>query len=470
MNELKRRMFDPAGKRVTVMGLGRFGGGVGVSRFLAARGAEVLVTDREPEERLARSVAQLRDLVDSGRVRLRLGGHTISDFTACDAVVANPAVPRPWEDPYLRAAHGAGVAITTEIGLLIERLPDRARTIGVTGSVGKSTTSAMIAHALAEVVGPGGVVLGGNIGGSLLERIDAEGPGALGPGTFVVLELSSFMLHWLGESGLDWSPRVAVVTNLAPNHLDWHGSVGHYAASKQNLVRAQRAGDEAILGESVADWERFTAARARVVRDGIDGPMALPGAHNRLNAAMALAAAGAALGGDSRDALARAVRSFRGLAHRLEMVAEHARVRYYNDSKSTTPEASETAVRAIASALDVGDPWGKIHLIAGGYDKGSDLSPIVMLGKRLAGVYTIGATGPGLATAIGEPAAWSCVTLREAVAKASRRLRPGDVLLLSPGCASWDQYENFEARGDEFVRLVRERIDAGTGVPARVGP
>src|SRR6266550_4399284 len=129
-------MHDLSGKRVTVMGLGRFGGGLGVARFLAAQGADVLVTDQEPEEKLRDAVAKLRELIDTGAVRLRLGGHNVSDFTTCDLVVANPAVTRPWENRFLRAAGAAGIPITTEIELTVERLPDRGRVIGVTGTAG----------------------------------------------------------------------------------------------------------------------------------------------------------------------------------------------------------------------------------------------------------------------------------------------------------------------------------------------
>src|SRR5690606_11231147 len=137
-----------SGRRVTVMGLGRFGGGLGVARFLAAQGADVLVTDLDAEDKLRDSVAALRPLIDAGSVRLRLGEHNVSDFTTCDLVVANPAVPRPWANRFLRAAAAAGIPITTEIGLAVARLPDRRRVVGVTGAAGKSTTAALIAHIL----------------------------------------------------------------------------------------------------------------------------------------------------------------------------------------------------------------------------------------------------------------------------------------------------------------------------------
>ena len=444
--------------RVTLMGLGRFGGGAGAARWLAERGADVLVTDLEPAGKLTASIEKLRDLVDSGSVRLRLGEHNVSDFTDTDMVVANPAVPRPWENRFLRAAQAAGVKVTTEIGLLTQRLPDRSRVIAVTGSAGKSTTSAMIHHALAACGAP--CVFGGNIGGSLLPMLGRE----ITPATVVILELSSFMLHWLAG----WSPGIAVVTNLADNHTDWHGSFDHYRASKQNILAAQQAGDTAILDESVSSWPVNAGVR-RVVVPGPDqaGPLAIPGRHNRHNAAVAIAAAVATGSpGATRDRCLAALATFPGLPHRLQFVGAHAGVRCYNDSKSTTPEAALLAVAAFADEPNVGA--SKVHVIAGGYDKHSDLAPVARLAPALAGLYTIGATGPAIAKAAPAGPVVECGALDRAVETALSRAREGDVLLLSPACASWDQFENYEQRGSRFAELCRAHAPRSmTGAPTR---
>ena len=284
-------MMDLAGKRVTVMGLGRFGGGIGVTRWLCSQGADVLVTDKDPAAELAGSIAQIKPLVDSGRVALRLGEHNVSDFTTCDLVVANAAVPKPWENRFLRGAQAAGIPTTTEITLTLEQLRARGvhRTIGITGSVGKSTTTAMIHHALVAALQAGGphVLMGGNIGGSLLGELDR-----IDKSTIVVLELSSAMLYWL-EQSLDpeWSPHVAVITNISPNHIDWHADLAHYTRSKKHLVEHQTADDAAILGESVWDWRTTTPATAqRIDPSSFPRALKLPGEHNRFNAAAALAA------------------------------------------------------------------------------------------------------------------------------------------------------------------------------------
>lgn len=434
------------------MGLGRFGGGLGVARWLAGQGAEVLVTDLEPAERLRESVAALRPLVDSGAVTLRLGGHNVSDFTTCELVVANPAVPKPWENRFLRAALAAGVTITTEVELVVGRL-DRQRVVGVTGSMGKSTTAALIAHILRECGRE--VLLGGNIGGSLLEGVAGWPPHAEWEQPWVVLELSSAMLHWLGA----WSPHVAVVTNIADNHKDWHGSPGHYAASKRIILDSQEPGDIAVLGASVAAWPTRDGVTRRVVGapSGLGG-LRIPGEHNRINAAAALAVVGALGVGGPDDSAARAAAvTFGGLPHRLQFIGEFGGVRYYNDSKATTPEATVLALRALGPT-GAGDRLG-VHLIAGGYDKGADMAPLVECGSRCKGLYLIGATGPRLTGAAGvgggPPHVEDCGTLERAALAAMDRAEPGDTVLLSPGCASWDQFENYEKRGEAFVDIVR---------------
>jgi len=481
-------------KRVTVMGLGRFGGGVGVTRWLARAGARLTLTDKLPAAELGDSLAQF----DGLEINYRLGGHDERDFRETDLVVINPAVPDT--SPFLQAAVSAGVPLTTEINLFVERC--RARCVGVTGSVGKSTVTAMVGHVLREGIegsrdqgirgsrdlgidsegscsafdASGGgrrVWVGGNIGRSLLEVLEE-----IRTEDIVVLELSSFQLQ--RTPLVAWSPHIAVLTNISPNHLDWHGNFAGYLAAKLNIVRFQDpARDAVVIGddpELQRHFDRLFGDLSGVWRYGLHGDdpiavcqstaavdcddrrlrwpdtrLAVPGRHNRHNAAAALTVAHL-LGIEPQRSRA-ALATFEALPDRLQRVGEIDGVTYYNDSKSTTPTAAATAMQAID---------GPLLMILGGYDKGSDFGEFARAAAiRLKYAACIGQTGKQIAelirTAGGQ--AEYCGDLASAVSACRAQAAAGDTVLLSPACASWDQFKDYRARGAAFSRLIRGGAD-----------
>jgi UDP-N-acetylmuramoylalanine--D-glutamate ligase len=429
------------GRSVTVFGLGRFGGGAGVTRWLCMQGAKVTVVDQASAESLARSLEQICDC----DFRLHLGPGKREDFTGCQTLVVNPAIPP--DNPWVQLAKDSGATITTEIQLLLQRCP--ARVIGITGSVGKSTVTAMTG-AILQAAGPTWV--GGNIGGSLLGDIEA-----MAPDHRVVLELSSFQLEQL--AGPRISPPVTLVTNLAPNHLDRHGTMEAYGQAKKNIFLHQGPDGVLILNRAchaTRDWADQAPGHVRWF-DPSDQPFDLdvPGAHNQANAQAAWAVA-RELGVD-RDVAAAKLRNFAPLPHRLQFVAEVDGASWYNDSKCTTPGGAMVAVEAFPARTAI--------VIAGGYDKHVSFDDLGrQLARRARAVVTLGQTAGAIAGAVesarqgDEPLCRRADSLAQAVRITRDLARPGDAVLLSPACASYDMFDNYEQRGAAFVQLVRDLI------------
>jgi UDP-N-acetylmuramoylalanine--D-glutamate ligase len=452
------------------MGLGLFGGGVGAARYLAGLGAHVTVTDLKDAKTLAPSIKALEGLP----ITFHLEGHQAADFTQARAVVVNPAVDKR-KSGFVGMAVAAGVEITSEMNLFIEACP--AAILGITGSSGKSTTTALVGEMLRRSR-PSRV--GGNIGKSLLEEL-----GEIGAAEWVVLELSSFQLEDLGAPG--WSPRIAVATNLSPNHIDRHGSMEAYVQAKWNIVRFQSSGDAAVLNADDAmlrAWEadargcgsrvvRYSGSRplaegvfadgqTLVFRDGarearldLTGRIRLLGRHNLAN--IAAAAAAARLLDVPVETIGEVVADFRALRHRLEPVGRRGGVLFVNDSKATTP----LAARASMDAFD-----GPVVLIAGGRDKGMEMTPMIEAVRRRArAAVLIGEMAGALEGAIGcdGPHVVRAASIPEAVDRAARLAQPGDVVLLAPGYTSWDMFDNYERRGDAFrdavLRLGAEPVE-----------
>ncbi len=464
-------------RRVLVYGLGA--SGTAASRLVLALGARVVGVDSRPTEAL--DLAGLTGAGDAFEVRRDEDLRELPSDV--DAVVVSPGVPL--DRPLLEAARRRGLPVLAEVELAFAYLPGPV--VAITGSNGKSTTTALTGAMLREAGFE--VAVCGNIGPPLSAEIDVadlvaakRGEGSAGvssPRRLFVVELSSFQLSTIDR----FRPRAAAFLNLAPDHLDRHGDVAGYTAAKRRIFENQTADDVAVLNAD-DPLSRETAVRGRrrlfslrepvedgcfLVRGGDGGEVVeidaasgertplfrasdslLPGEHNLANG-MAAALLARAMGA-SADDCRRALASFRGLAHRTERVAEADGVTWYDDSKGTNPAATLGCLR--------GFPDGSVHLILGGSDKGSDFRDLTeTVAAKARRVYLIGETAPRIEEALGGAVpVVRAGTLDRAVASAADAARPGEVVLLSPACASFDQFDNFNHRGDEFQRMVRERL------------
>ncbi|MGA2093434.1 MAG: UDP-N-acetylmuramoyl-L-alanine--D-glutamate ligase [Sedimentisphaerales bacterium] len=437
-------------KKILVMGLGRFGGGGDVVKFICSAGAKVIVTDLAKPEALAESIAQLKGL----DVGYHLGSHDPADFQQADVVVANPAVPL--DNKFLQIARDAGKRVTSQIELFFEFCP--ATIIGITGSNGKSTTSSLIAHILRSRFGDK-VWLSGNIGNepflTILDKIK--------PDHLVVLEISSFQIEQLAQSKL--APPVALLTNLTPNHLDRYKTFERYCDAKelifqnQNLDKNHPAISIFNAEDQIARrwFEKYRKQQGRLcikfsaddVPARVRSAFTLPGRANLSN--LAAATAVARYFGVTDEQVIACLPSFNALPHRLQLVAESSGVRWFNDSKATTPDSSIVALDAFDAP---------VILIAGGYDKHI---PFDKFGNKIAqkakAAILIGQTAQIIAKTItASPQNQSEIkfakTLAEAVKIANDLAVSGDVVLLSPACASYDMFENYEQRGRLFSDLA----------------
>ena len=457
------------GRRVAVLGLGR--SGLATARGPPARGAEPLAWDDSPEARGKAEAAGLAitDLTRAGA------------FEGVSVLVTSPGIPHlyPAAHPVIARAWDAGVPVDNDIGLFFRSFATHAwesfdvapRVIAVTGSNGKSTTSALIHHILQVAGKP--VQMAGNIGKGVLS-IDPPVDGGV-----VVLELSSYQT----DLARALTPDVAVFTNLSPDHLDRHGGMGGYFAAKARLftlggpdravvgvdevegrylagVLAQGASDDRVIRVSsgtklegfgwsvfarkgfLAEWRKGRQVASIDLRE-VKG---LPGAHNHQNACAAYAACRAL--GLAPKLIEGALQSFAGLPHRSQLVGEKAGVRFVNDSKATNVDSAAKALQA----------FPKVRWIAGGMGKDGGIASLKPLLGSVMKAYFIGHSARDFALQVGDLPHEICETMERAVARAAEEAQAGEVVLLAPAAASFDQYPNFEKRGEDFTARVRALI------------
>ena len=445
--------MDLNNKRVLVVGLGK--SGVASALFLKARGARVTVSDSKPE-------AELRDeillLLDHG-ITVETGGHGDRTFRGQDLIVVSPGVPI--DAPQLVQARNLGERVIGEIELAAQFLAGSI--VAITGANGKTTTTSLAGEIVAA--GKFSTLVGGNIGTPAISFVDRAGPA-----TWTVLEVSSFQL----ETIVEFRPRIAVILNITPDHLDRHKTFDNYVNAKARIFENQRADDFTVLNADdpitagLSDRTRaqlFWFSRKKEIEKGAflrgtqvyfrDGhgereimllaEVPLKGAHNLENVL-----AGIAIGmlvGCQPEQIRAAVRTFKAVEHRLEFVARVAGVDYYNDSKATNVDATIKALESFPA---------NIHLILGGKDKGSDYTVLNdLLRQRVKRVYTIGAAAAKIESQIqGASEVEQAETLENAVRRASEAAVAGDVVLLAPACASFDQFQSYEHRGRVFKEIV----------------
>ncbi len=451
-------MMELKGKRVLVVGLGK--SGLAAALFLRRQGARVTVSDARSAESLAKEIPAL---LEDG-IMVEAGGHGLLTFRRQDLIVVSPGVPL--DTPALAQVRSFGLPVIGELELAARFL--KGRILAITGSNGKTTTAVLAGEILKEAGFR--TVVAGNIGVPVVGLVEQSTDD-----TWSVLEVSSFQL----ETTEKFHPHIAVILNITPDHLDRHGTFENYALAKERIFAQQNEGDYAVLN---ADDARAAQAATRsaarvfwfsdeqpveqgawlqdgfvVCRPGPDAPVetvmplvAIPlkGAHNVENVLAAVCAA--RLAGAPAEAIRRAVEAFKAVEHRLEHVATINGVEFYNDSKATNVDATAKAVAAFSSG---------IHLILGGKDKGSDYTQLApLLRQRVRAVYTIGSAAAKIESQLrGSVSILSCQTLESAVNAAASAARSGEVVLLAPACASFDQFENYEHRGRVFKQLVGER-------------
>ncbi len=446
----KDSLMELRDRKVLIVGLAR--SGVAAAEFLVREGALVSLTDRKERSQLAPMLQRL-----PAPVKLCLGGHSVEDFVNAELVVASPGVPP--DLPELVQARNHGIPVIGEVELAYRFL--QGHFIGVTGSNGKTTTTTLIGE-ICRSAGQARFVAG-NIGRPLTEALLQESP----PRQFVV-ELSSFQL----ESIEEFHCNVAVFLNLTPDHLDRHGDAGAYLAAKERIFLNQAADDWAVvnlddpaLGQIRTAARRFPFSVERRLAEGaycdreslrlrLDGrehhllersEIPLRGLHNLSN--ILAASAAAFLGGVEADQIAKTVRGFGGVEHRLEFVREMDGVEWFNDSKATNVDSAMKALESFGSP---------IVLIMGGLDKAGDFRLLrALVQEKVRHLIVLGSAAEKIAAQLSDTAPiLKAGSLEEAVARAARIARSGDVVLLAPGCASFDMFENYEHRGRVFKELA----------------
>ncbi len=456
-------MQDWTGKRVLILGAARQG--AALARWLTKHGSRVTLSDARGEEQLTSIRAALADL----SIQWALGGHPLGLLDDCDLLCISGGVPLSL--PIVVEANRRSIPVSNDTQIFMEAVP--CKTVGITGSAGKTTTTALVGRMAKEAFGQS-VFIGGNIGDPLINYVDEMKPADL-----AILEISSFQLEQMTIS-----PNVSAILNITPNHLDRHGTMEAYTAAKARVLDFQSKDDSAILGrDDTGAWNlrgrvqgKLFAFSLRELDEGLNGAylqngllnlrdgnaylplvtrekILLRGDHNVSNVLAAFTIGHAA--GLPLDAMLAAAEDFRGVPHRLEFVRELRGACWYNDSIATAPERTMAAIKSFEEP---------IVLLLGGRDKNlpwDDLAALIR--QHVDHVVVFGEAAEKIVKAVGRLKSGErpfsldrCETLHEAVFKAAETAEPGDVVLLSPGGTSYDAFKDFEERGEKFTKWAQE--------------
>lgn len=428
------------GKKITLMGLGLLGRGVGDAEFLAACGAELIVTDLKTEADLAPSIARLKDFPN---ITYHLGAHRLEDFENRDIVIRAPNTPL--DSPFIARARERGIPVEMDASLFAKLSP--ATIVGVTGTRGKSTVTHLI-YEMAKAAGKNPALGGNERGVATLPFLQTTNKDSL-----VLLELDSWQLQGFQDAGI--SPHISVWTNFMPDHMNYYkNDMARYFQDKAAIARFQKTGDYFITTRDIQEKviARFGALQSLCIIEPTipdDWQIALLGEHNRKNAAYARAAAQSL--GISDDMIKETLQTFSGLPGRLEFLGEKNNIAFYDDGNSTTPEATIVALNALAAAKR------PIILIAGGSDKELDFSALVPKIKNSVKKLVLfkgAATEKITALLSNDFPSTSASSMDEAFSAAMSSANPGDIILLSPGATSFGIFKNEYDRGDQFKAAV----------------
>ncbi len=450
------------GKKITIMGLGLLGRGIGYTKFLAECGADLTVTDLKDAVKLAAALRELKkynlSAGKAGNIKYVLGEHRLEDFQNCDMVIKAAGVPL--DSVYIAEAKKNGIPVEMDVSLFAKCAPF-VTIVGITGTRGKSMTTAIIYDLLKKGLPKRNIYLGGNVRGhATLPLLKKVNPPA-GGGDILVAELDSWQLQGFGDSKI--SPNVSVFTTFMPDHMNYYkGSMEQYFDDKANIFKYQKESDTLVIGETMQKIIRKKDVKGKLVvakhNSVTDWNFSVPGEHNLVNLAMAVEVA--KVFGVNETKIKKIVKDFKGVEGRLQLLRTYKGIKIYNDNNATTPEATIAGIKALSGVGPLkfsGSNPGDLILICGGNDKNTSIYELVKIAKKnCKSVVTIPGTGTTKFVELFGKGVVETPELKSAVKAALASVSRGDTILFSPAFSSFAQFNNEYERNDLFVKIIKD--------------